>query len=304
VKYYRLSIEDPCDEIDFYHLQFVSRKIASLSSLQQEKNTLMESQGKTRNALLIALSLLLVAIGLTAYFMIKSRNQRAALAQEEVKRLLKEQELLSVEAMLQGQDQERKRIAEELHDRLGGMLATLKLHYSAVEEQIQELQTQVKSQYNQAGQLIDETAQEVRRISHDLYSGVLVKFGLSAALEQLAEAMEQIDKPKFHWHLPAMDERLDSEQEINLYRIVQECITNILKHAKADEVTIQLNRVDDKLILMIEDDGLGFDPEKSTELGIGLTNIRSRVKRMKGTLSIDSTIGRGTTFIVEIPTNK
>ena len=279
-----------------HHLALMNSNVTNVGALLEETN-----RNKTLQ-IYILYGLIAFAIVLV-FILIHLRRQKLIIKDKRINELLKEQEIQAIEAMLTGQDNERKRIAEELHDRLGGMLATIKLHYSKLDREISSQNEQLKVQYDKAGNLLDETVEEVRRISHDLYSGVLMKFGLKAAIEQLAEALEDIDKPSFNWHYNNVDKRFDNELEINVYRIVQESVGNILKHADANEVTVQLNLIEDHLNVMIEDNGKGFDSKQTRGSGIGLENIKNRAKRVKGNLEIDSTPGYGTTITIDIPVN-
>ena len=278
-----------------HHLTYMNSKVADLTAIVQERN-------KTKTMWIYAFIIVFVLMLILAWYIIKTKRQEVKIKEKEISELMMAQDLQTIEAMLTGQDNERKRIAEELHDRLGGMLSTIKIHYGNVEEQIASLQSQVQEQYAKAGDLINETVEEVRRISHNLHEGILDKFGLQAALEQLKEALGNLDKPHFNWYFHNLDRRFDSQTEINCYRIIQETISNVLRHANANEVTIQLTYVENNLNVIIEDDGKGFKLDKAEQKGgIGLKNIKGRVQRLNGTIEFDSTEGRGTTIIIDIP---
>jgi signal transduction histidine kinase len=300
IAYYSAALNGSFCDWDRIRQSEITNKMIQLSA-KQEARIASEQRSSERKTLGLVLSgVLLILISLIGTLLYRARGQALKIAESEVDELLHEQELKSVESMFIGQERERKRIAEELHDRLGGMLSTLKLHYSSVERQITELSESVTDQYIKARDIIDETAEEVRRISHDLYSGTLVDYGLIAAIEQLEETLENVGGPDFFWDLNNMDQRLDSELEINLYRIIQEGVSNILKHAQAQKVTVQLTRYQDSADLVIEDDGRGFDTKQDAK-GIGLKNLNSRVERLNGQLTIDSARGRGTILIIQIP---
>ncbi len=222
-------------------------------------------------------------------------------ANEQINTLLKEQELKSVNDMLDVQEGERRRIASDLHDRLGSMLSTVKLYFGTVEEQIDTLKEQNKEQYYKANSLLDEACEEVRKISHDLVSGELVKFGLVSALRQMAETIEDTGQLKIKVLAFGMDSRLDSNVEIALYRVIQELMNNILKHARSTEVTIQLTKLDNNLNIMVEDNGIGFDLDAvKLKDGIGLKNMETRVNKLNGKIHFDSGKGKGTTTIIDI----
>ena len=201
--------------------------------------------------------------------------------------------------MLEVQESERKRIASDLHDRLGSMLSTVKLYFGSVEEQIEKMKEQNKEHYNKANLLLDEACEEVRKISHDLISGELLKFGLLPALTQLCKTIEGANKLKINLLFFGMDNRLDNSVEIPVYRIIQELINNILKHSKATDVTIQLNKTENNLNVVVEDNGIGFDIA-SVKNGMGLKNIETRVNKFNGKLYVDSGKDKGTTTIIDI----
>ncbi|MCF8449387.1 MAG: sensor histidine kinase [Taibaiella sp.] len=283
-------------------LDLKESRIKILSQENNMKDLRAARDKQTRRALVGGIGMVVViAVSLVMYYVRKQRNDKL-IANERINTLLKEQELQSVSSMLEVQEQERKRIAGDLHDRLGSMLSTVKLYFNTVEEQIDNLKSQNKEQYHKATALLDEACDEVRKISHNLVSGELVKFGLVSALNQLKNTIEDTGKMKMNVFAFGMEERLDSTMEISLYRVVQELMNNMLKHAKATEVTIQLNRVDDNLNIMVEDNGVGFDVAAVlAKDGMGLRNMETRVKKMQGVISIDSGKGRGTTTIIDIP---
>lgn len=223
--------------------------------------------------------------------------------QQKVEELLKKQELKSIHAMIEGQEGERQRIARDLHDRLGSILSMVKVHFKSVENNVEELKVSNKNQYDKANQLLDTAVTEVRQISHDLASGVLSKFGLTAALEDLKETLEGSNQIEVEFVAYGLDDRLDNEIEITIYRIVQELVSNVLKYAQAKNITIQLMNSKNGLNVIVEDDGVGFDINADKEFGMGFKNIASRVDALDGKLNIDSTINKGTTISIDIPLN-
>lgn len=283
-------------------LDLKENRIKMLSQENKMKDLRAAKDKQTRRALVGGIGMVVViALSLVMYYVRKQRNDKL-IANERINTLLKDQELKSVSSMLEVQEQERKRIAADLHDRLGSMLSTVKLYFNTVEEQIDNLKAQNKEQYHKATMLLDEACDEVRKISHNLVSGELVKFGLVSAINQLKDTIEDSGILKMNVYAFGMDERIDSTKEISLYRVVQELMNNMLKHAKATEVTIQLNRVGDNLNIVVEDNGVGFDVEAAlTKDGMGLRNMETRVKKMQGVITFDSGKGRGTTTIIDIP---
>ncbi len=222
------------------------------------------------------------------------RDKEEALHRQEVSELLKKQEISSLTSYLHGQDQERKRIAEDLHDRLGSTLSATKLYLNSDGDKN-------SLSYSKANLLLDQAVEEVREISHNLLSGTLSKFGLLLALEELKNAVTSSDRLKMEIFAHGV-ERLPNNIEIIMYRIIQELVSNILRHANAKEITVQLNRHQKELTLTVEDDGAGFDlNEVGRKKGIGLLNVESRVHSLNGSVYIDSRKGHGTTVTINIP---
>lgn len=273
--------------------------------LLQKKN----AESKRKSILIYSL---LVGLGLISllFFAINRGNKQKQLARlaeknrqieaQKVTELLKKQELKSINAMMMGQEEERKRIARDLHDRLGSMLAMVKNHFKSVEIDIDKLKTANTALYQKANKLLDEACEEVRKISQDMASGVLTKFGLTAAIDDLKDILEESKRLEVEFVSYGLQHRLPLNLEISIYRIIQELISNILKHAKASEISIQLLKSKTGLNLIVEDNGVGFDSlQKRT--GMGLKNIASRVDGLNGGLQIDSVLNIGTTITIDIP---
>jgi signal transduction histidine kinase len=197
------------------------------------------------------------------------------------------------------QEQERRRLARELHDETGQALTSILLGLRTVEEAGGE--TEMRAAVAEVRELVRSTLQDVRQLAVELRPKALDDFGLAAALERLTESFaEQTGiAVGFESTLPAG--RLAPEIETALYRIVQECLTNIVKHARAGSVSIVLGRKPDAVTAVVEDDGVGFDPAKTREEGLGLIGMRERVALVGGRLTIESRPGAGTTFVAEVP---
>ena len=272
------------------------------TELQVKSVIAISSKLKARNYLILSVSLCVVLLLSTA-FIIQQRKlakRKLYFHNQKIKSLLSIQELKSINAMVEGQEDERKRIAEDLHDRVGSILSTVKLYFNSLNTKIDTHQVENNQQFDKANTLLDEAVQEVRRISHNLVSGLLMKFGLVPALRDLCETVEGAQQIKVHLQMHGIDERLDNQIEISLYRIIQELISNILKHAKATEITVSITRQDGNLNILVEDNGKGFDTNLVYE-GMGLKNIRSRVEKLNGKINFDSVIDRGTIVNIDVP---
>jgi len=281
---------------------------AELEAEQQRYIALKQERDKK---IVIIVSIALVAI-FTIWLYVLNQRRRSIKAiaakndelnKQRIDELLQQQEIASLQGVLEGQEQERKRVAIDLHDRLGGILSMVKLHFSAVEEKLPPDNPE-KKKFLTASELLDLAAGEVRNISHNLVSGVLAKFGLLPALKDLTDRINESGEIKLNLIHHNIENALNGEQELQLYRIVQELISNILKHSEADEATIQLirNKDEQKVNLLVEDDGKGFDPTApSLSGGIGLSNLKARVGKLNGQFHIDSGKGAGTSISIDIP---
>ncbi|SEW27567.1 Signal transduction histidine kinase [Chryseobacterium wanjuense] len=283
-------------------------KNQKISKINIEKLSL-ENQNK--NILIYTLSTIFALAALLFFIFLrwKGEKQKAELAlkdkkleEKKLEELIKNQELKSINDMIKVQDEERKRISQDLHDRLGSMLSVAKVYYKSGEEQMKKNKKFDFEQFQKANILLDEACQEVRKISYEMSSGVLTKFGLIAAVEELLIVIQQTKKMKVEFIASDIENRLDSNVEIQVYRIIQELLNNILKYSEAKNVTVQILKLSSILNVQVEDDGEGFDKTKRSK-GLGLNNINSRVQSLAGSIDIDSALGRGTSVNIEIPIN-
>ncbi len=268
---------------------------AKKDALLATKESTIAKQKSQRNNLIGGL-FILGLISIVLFLRFKSRQK---IASQEIELLKKERKLLSIDYIVQGQEEERKRIAQDLHDGLGGILSTAKLQMKNIQAEIEKLES--LSLVSKAEDLIDNAYNEVRRISHDMMPGALVNLGLFAAIEDLAEqvSLKESLSIKTQWY--ASDEDIQSKDQSIIYRIVQEVITNAVKYSQAGNMLIQMTRTNDTFNLIIEDDGIGFDIEKTTSQGLGIKGIKSRVDYLNGEAEIISRPGKGVCYEITIP---
>lgn len=212
----------------------------------------------------------------------------------------KESEKVSLKALIKGQEEERKRIAKEIHDGLGPMISAIKMHVEAVQNDLNSIENDTLLKLDKTYSLIDDVANDMRSLSHDLMPKIVEDFGLAEALDSMSnnQANEKTDIIFTH---NIGSERFNKNVELNLFRIAQELIHNSLKHSGAEKISLQLLKHTDSLILMVEDNGNGFSDKKKKEYyGIGLRNIKTRVKALGGVFTIDSVPKIGVTASVEI----
>jgi signal transduction histidine kinase len=239
---------------------------------------------------------LLSIVGLLYY---QNRMHTSKLELNEAHR---EQQIISMRSMLEGQEKERSRIARDLHDGLGNLLSTLKVNIGSL--QINFDDNDSKKIYSSASEMIDEACTEVRKIAHEMMPQALKKLGLRKALEDLVFKMDTTHEFDAQFHFHGTEKTFDDHTNVMLFRIVQEALNNIIKYANASEVSVQVTYSDDWFDLSIEDDGIGFDPKAiDPEKGMGLKSIAFRTEFIGGSYDIDSREGAGTLVTINMPLN-
>ena len=209
-----------------------------------------------------------------------------------------QQQVVSLQSMINGQEMERTRIAKDLHDGLGGLFSTLKMYFSTLLHDRQELEAEPLMK--KSGELIQMASEEVRRIAHNMMPEVLLKIGLVQGVRELCAAISAGRLLQVSFQAYGMDRRLDGPTEVMLYRILQELLNNIMKHAQATEAIVQFNRNGQALNITVEDNGKGFKPgAREGYRHSGLDSVYSRVQSLKGQMTIESRQQMGTTVMME-----
>jgi signal transduction histidine kinase len=285
------------------------QKANEISNLTiEKKNILLENQLKSKQLNLSLLSIaivVLLGVLITLYFVFRTRKQKAqmvyadALNKEQVNKLMSEQEIATLEAVFQTQQKERKKLSKDIHDTLGSYLATLKYQHESSEPT--EKSALAKDKFDTTSNLIAQACEEVRSISHQMATGEGMDFSLLPALEQLVQRLRTTQQFELEFNHFGNEMDLSRDTELMLYKIAQELLSNILKHAHATLVTLQLNGDAEGVTLMIEDNGVGFDPNQKALHGIGLSNVLERVEHADGRLDINSGVNRGTTILIALP---
>ena len=205
-------------------------------------------------------------------------------------------------ALIYGEEKERKRVAQELHDGMGSLLSTLRLNAESIDLSTKNLNIQETLAYQNVLEMIDMACTELRNISHNMLPAEIELFGLIPTIKGLVRKINDNGNTQFVLDVFDMEWAIDKQLELNIYRILLELVNNVIKHAKAKQATIQILRGENSLSLIVADEGVGFDISIEQE-GIGLFNLKSRTAALNGKISIDSTIGKGTTVIINIPLN-
>ncbi|NBA86108.1 hypothetical protein GVN16_10075 [Emticicia sp. CRIBPO] len=240
---------------------------------------------------------LITLLVILLFYTNRQARQKAQFAAEKL-RLQTEK----TSAIVEAEETERIRLAKELHDGVGPMLSLAKIQLETAMNQTQFNSIEQESFFKNANTMIDDAANEIRTVSHDLMPNALLMHGLVTAVREFVNRLSLTGKVKVSLDIANLDERLPQLTETVLYRVLQELIGNIIKHSEAASVQIQLVRHTNELIMMIEDDGKGFDTSQMANFkGIGLKNIISRVDFLNGKVNFDSNPNRGTTVIVEVP---
>ena len=222
-------------------------------------------------------------------------------------RRLNQRQLDKLQAMVTTQEQERKRIAEDLHDGVGQLLTAVKLNLSLLKETSpdpgpnrQQLQQQL---LGTTQSYVDHVTKELRTIAYNLMPSTLGEFGLPAAIEEQVSKIRASNQVKIRFLRHTERERFSQPVEMCLFRVFQELTNNAIRHAAATEITVQVVEHEASLLLMVEDDGSGIFPatDGPADTGRGLKNVRTRVQALSGRITIDASPGVGTTVSVDIP---
>jgi signal transduction histidine kinase len=268
-------------------------------SLIENKSTIEKKNNL--NIALIAGIFFLLFVGLLIYRNLRNRHkilkQSEQLKMQKIIELEKEKQLIAAQSLLKGQEEERTRMARDLHDGVGGLLSGVKLSMSNMKGNFFLSEENALAMNNVIMQL-DQSIAELRRVSHNMMPESLIKYGLKEALENYCETLNVSGKIKVQLQTYGMEERMEQSTEIVIYRMVQELLNNVIKHADAKNVLIQLMRKNDRFTLTVEDDGNGFDPKEISN-GAGLENIKARAEYLNGNVDIVSSKGEGTSVTIE-----
>jgi signal transduction histidine kinase len=225
----------------------------------------------------------------------ESLAARAATAVELSERVSRD----AVRRVVEAQELERARLARELHDETGQALTSILLGLKSLEDRVDS--DDGRTAVTELRNLVVTTLQDVRRLAVELRPAALDDFGLVPAIERLRDTVEEQGGLSVDVQSPLGDERLPPETETALYRIVQEALINVLKHAAATRVTVRLSRSGKTVALVVQDDGNGFDPASVRDGGLGLVGMRERVALLGGRLTVESSEGGGTLLKAEVP---
>lgn len=270
---------------------------------KEEEVKLLKQKEKLQDTITIAVSIFAIFLVIIIFSIMRQKNLQLKLAKTEllqeqkIEKIKSESQVRILNATIDGKETERKDIAETLHDNVSALLSSASLHLQATKKKFNG-KTPLEIEKTQL--IINEAAEKIRDLSHTLISSVLLKFGLKYALTEMAEKYQNSEL-QIDTELNKL-RRYHQNFEIKTYNIVQEFINNIIKHSEANHALIKMTEKNNKLLLTIIDNGIGFD--KTTILsknGIGINQIDARIQMMKGQFFIDSTKGEGTKITIELP---
>lgn len=255
----------------------------------QSKNAEQALMLSKQRLYLIGLIALVIAVVLgTSLYTSRTKLKQQQLLNEEIQR----QEALRLRAVIESQEQERRRIAAELHDGLGQVLSAARVNLASAKG-AEEIKNSLE--------LIDKSCKDLREISHDMMPAALSKGGIVPAVEEMIARINSAGKTHFDLDAEGMTQRLPKETEVHLFRIIQELVNNIIKYAEASEASIQLIREGSDVTVMVEDNGKGFEKKKLEQgTGNGWYNILSRLKLMNGEIEVDARPGSGAVFSIHL----
>jgi signal transduction histidine kinase/tetratricopeptide (TPR) repeat protein len=270
------------------------QKQADIQLLQKDK--------KLRNVYISALAIALLLVAATGALFLNNQKRKRLLAEKDAElkaqrigELEKEKQLTATQSLLEGENAERKRLARDLHDGLGGMLSVVKLNLVNMKGNAMMSESDV-SVFHKALEMLDGSIRELRRVAHNLMPESLMRYGLKPALSDFCGSVSHVNL-----HFFGEERRLEEKFEVTVFRIVQELVNNAIKHANAAQINVQVIIESDRLNLVVQDNGKGFDvAQTDTSQTTGLSSIRSRVESLGGHIDLISAPGKGTEVQIDL----
>jgi two-component system, NarL family, sensor kinase len=281
------------------------KKQQQITALEKDRQISLLSlkQKVIFNWLMAGLALTLLVVSFLIYLNLRRSRmlarQTEKMQQQRIVDLEKDHELLVVNSLLKGQEEERGRMARDLHDGLGGLLSGVKFSMHHMKDNL-IVTNENMAVFERSLDLIDTSIAELRRIAHNMMPEGLVSYGLDEALKQYCSSINTNGMLQVTYQSVGLSNRMADAVEITAYRIIQELLNNVLKHASATEAMVQVIRDEARLNIVVEDNGRGFDMKSLDEKkGAGWVNIRARVEYLKGQLELNSEPGKGTQVNIE-----
>ena len=286
----------------------LTRKQTEIDALNKEKR-IQQLTLRQRMTTIWGLGALVIGVVLTGmlYYRNYQNKKRLLVAstllqQQRITELEREKQLLATQAVLQGQVEERTRLAKDLHDGLGSILSSTKYSFTHMKENL-VINRENAEAFDRSMGMLDKSISELRRVSHNMMPEALMKFGLDTALRDFCNSVVQSGALRLTYQsYELLEGTIPPIISAAIYRIIQELVNNIIRHAQAVNALVQLIRKDGALSIAVEDDGKGFDPVilENSE-GMGWLNLKNRVAYLNGTIDIQTNAGNGTSVNIEIP---
>lgn len=276
-------------EVKYRILQKDKQLVQHRAALQANEHLLKE-----KNIIVIAISTGLLLLAILLVVLYRSRQKKIQLMQQE-------QAMNHLKDLVTGEEQERIRIARELHDGIGGMMAAINMNLSAVHKRQKD-----RHQLNDLEpimQMVDAATDEVRKTAHNLMPDIMTRYELGKAVQLYCDQMSAGGAIKIALSILGQPSPLPKAVELVIYRMVQELVQNIVKHAEASEAMVELEQYPDRINIIVEDNGKGFDPHRMNG-GYGLQNLQHRIQSLQGDIYIESAPGMGTTINIAFDTQK
>jgi len=287
--------EDRINNINELQLKYETTKKDKEIATQQLELTAQEAEIQKKktlqNYMLGAIGFLLI-VAVLIWLIYRQKQKRK---DQEFLTLKREYQIKSLEALIEGEEKERFRIAKELHDGVNGDLSAIKYKLTTLIEMNNNV-------IKEAITMIDDSCKQVRAISHNLVPPSLEKFSLIEAAETYCDSMNVANKVDINFQSIGQSVVLSKQIEINIFRIIQELVSNSLKHAKASEINVQISFQNNILQVTVEDDGIGYNEDEVQGKGIGLSNINSRIEYLNANVDL-VTNSKGTSYTFEIDIN-
>lgn len=272
------------------------KEISALKVERQQK-ALVAQKNKFIYILLLCIT---IGLLLLSYFVYLNNQKKLRLRNQQITELEQEKKLRAVDALLQGQEEERERIAQELHDGLGGMLSGVKMSFNHMKENL-VMTPENREAFQHSVQQLDQTLDELRKVSHNLMPDVLVRFGLVDALQEFCQNIERSSKVKVSFQFLGTQRTLSNSVQLSIYRILQELINNAIKHGECKQILAQISMEEKKILLTVEDDGKGFDKQTLQHTkGMGMSSVQHRVDYLKGMMQIETKPTEGVVINIEL----
>lgn len=269
---------------------------AQYKTVQKEKELAQKDfqLEKNRNYMYFAIAALIVTLLIVALLVIQRRAKRK-LHESSLEAIQQQKELQLLQALMQGEERERSRIAKDLHDGVAGMLAATKMHFSSISDDEDLVNAEG---YQQGMKLLNEATKEIRKTSHNLMPEVLLQHGLDEALRRYCQSVNNRKSLQIIYDSWGDINRYTDGFELSVYRIVQELVNNIIKHSQATQAMVQVSEQDHLLSVSIEDNGVGFREDEATD-GMGLRSLRARVSALNGKIDIQTSEQNGVCAYLE-----